>query len=356
MKVKKVLNGVKRACYLTLVTLLVCTCAEVIDLDGDPTSQFVLVYGRVTDGKAGNEISLALTSERSDGAQEPISGATIALMKGEELLGRYIEKSESPGDYRLNYADSAREGEAYHIEIELPNGERILSQPSVMPSLAAKDSLSIQVDLIEFVVDERGFRRDIRAAQLYVDTKVTNLENDFFLKWNILESYIAVETPRCCGTPPPPCYIGNDITGQEIRIYDGASLKADVIPDRLFRTTEVDGRFAFLYYYQVIQSTIDQQAYEYWSKIEEISNLSGFVFDKTVANIQGNLYYPDDPKSQVFGYFEVARVDTTRISTDSDEFNFFLREPCPASPENFAPECGSCLIIENSTHDRPYFY
>ncbi|OEK04559.1 DUF4249 domain-containing protein [Roseivirga misakiensis] len=355
MKVK--VNVKKGFKLISAILLIVCiACSEVIDLGGDPSSQFVLVYGRITDGTAGNEISLSLTSDRSDGAQQPISGATISLMSDNGFLGRYFEKVDSPGDYRLSYSDSAREGSAYHVVIDLPSGEQIVSEPAIMPGLAAKDSLSLKFELIDFFIGEQGFRQANRAAQLFVETKILEPNNDFYLKWNILESYIALETPQCCGTPPPPCYIGNDISGQEIKIFNGRDLTADVIPSKLFKTTKIDGRFAFIYYYSVIQTTLDEQAYNYWAQLQEIADLSGFIFDKTVANIQGNLYYPDNPKKQVFGYFEVARSDTTRISASSDEFSFFLRQPCPAAPESSAPECTACLLIENSSHHRPYYY
>ena len=360
--VSKIMRYLKRK-YLSnrgygflLVLFLVVACSEVIDLGGDPSDQFVLVYGRVTDGTAGNEIFISKTSSRSDGPQEPISGAIISLMSEEVVMGRYNELSNRPGEYRLNYTDSAREGLSYHVVIDLPSGEQILSEPAIMPGLAARDSLSIIVDLVDFIISEQGFRQANRAAQLYVETKILEREEDFFLKWNIIEHYTALGTPMCCGPPPPPCYIQNDISGQEIRLFNGSELKPEVIPSRLFKNTEIDGRFAFIYYYSVIQTTIDRQAYEYWSQLQEIADLSGFVFDKTVGNIRGNLYYPNNAKKQVFGYFEVAHSDTTRMSTDSDEFSFFLREPCPAVPENFAPECGNCLLIENSTNNRPYFF
>lgn len=341
---------------IPIILLFIIGCSEVIDLGGDPSQRFVLVYGRITDGTAGNEVSIFYTSERSDGAQEPISGATVSLVSDGVDLAQYEEIVMRPGEYRLNFADSAREGRSYQVAIRLPSGEQIQSEPAIMPGMVAKDSLHLEVDLIDILISEQGFRRPIRASQLFVDTHILDRENDFYLRWNLVETYTTAQTPTCCGDPPPPCYITNDISGQEIRIFNGAELKPEVIPNQRFVNTRIDSRFAYIYYYSVIQSTIDKQAYEYWAQLDEIANLSGYIFDKTVGNIAGNLHYSDNPKKQVFGYFEVAHVDTTRISNDSDQFEFFLREPCPAAPENFAPECSNCLLIENSSHHRPYFF
>lgn len=337
---------------------LVGACAEVIELDSRSTAPSLIVYGRITDGTAGNEITIFESSTRSDGAQEALSGATIDLIENGRVIAQYEEEIDRPGNYRLIMPnDSAREGRVYQIAIRLPSGDQVLSEPSVMPGLKARDSIYVEVDLVDVVINQEGIRELRRLSQLLVDTKILEKDSDFYLRWNVIETYTAVQTLVCCGPPPPPCYVTNDISGQELRLFDGSVLKPDLITRQNLANTTIDGRFAFTYFYQVIQSTIDEAAHSYWAKVEEIANLSGSIFDKTPANIVGNLYYPDRPKDPIFGYFEVARVDTTRTWLNSDRFNFFLREPCPAARIDEAPpECGNCLLIENSSHHRPYFY
>jgi len=338
--------------------LVVGGCAEVIELGSKQTEPSLIVYGRITDGTAGNEITIFESSTRSDGAQEVLSGATIDLLENGGVIAQYEEEHDNPGNYRLVMLnDSAREGRSYQISITLPSGEQVLSKPAVMPGLRARDSIYVEVDLVDVVINQEGIRELRRLSQLLVDTKILEREADFYLRWNVIETYTAVQTPVCCGPPPPPCYVTNDITGQSLRLFNGAQLKPDIIPRQNLANTTVDGRFAFTYFYQVVQSTIDEEAHAYWTKVEEIASLSGSIFDKTPANIVGNLYYPDRPKDPIFGYFEVARVDTTRTWLNSDRFDFFLREPCPAARlDEPPPECGNCLLIENSSHHRPYFY
>ncbi|OEK00865.1 hypothetical protein BFP97_04785 [Roseivirga sp. 4D4] len=343
---------------IAITWLMMAGCAEVIELGSKPTAPSLIVYGRITDGTAGNEITIFESSTRSDGAQQALSGATIDLLEDGSVIAQYEEELNNPGNYRLVMPnDSAREGRSYQIAITLPSGEQVLSEPSIMPGLKAKDSIYVEVDLVDVVVDQGGIRELRRLSQLLVDTEILEKETDFYLRWNVIETYTAVQTQVCCGPPPPPCYVTNDITGQALRLFNGAKLKPDLIPRQNLANTTVDGRFAFTYFYQVVQSTIDEGAHAYWTKVEEIANLSGSIFDKTPANIVGNLYYPDRPKDPIFGYFEVARVDTTRTWLNSDRFDFFLREPCPAARLDEAPpECGNCLLIENSSHHRPYFY
>ncbi len=344
--------------WIGAVIICLSACSEVIDLGTKPTDPVLIVYGRITDGTAGNEISIFESSERSDGAQNALTGAEIDLIEDGVLIGQYVEEDNRPGHYRLEMPnDSARQGRMYEVSITLPNGDRVLSKPSTMPGLMARDSIYVDVDLVDLVINERGFKEPRKLSQLFVDTEILDSEADFFLKWNVVEAYTAVETPRCCGTPPPPCYITNDITRQDPVLFNGADLKPAIISGQNMANTVIDGRFAFAYYYMVIQSTIDEAAHNYWSQVGEVASLTGTIFDKTVGNVGGNLFYPDKPNEQVFGYFEVARVDTNWTWLNSDNFSFFLREPCPAARTDEAPpECSSCLIIKNSSHHRPYFY
>lgn len=342
---------------IVLITFSI-SCSDVIDLNGRPAEPALIIYGRVTDGTAGNVVSIFLSSERSDGAQQHVSDARVFLIEDGQTVGEYKALRSRPGDYRLDMVnDSARQGRTYQLAVELPNGDRILSQPTTMPGLAAIDSVYIETSLADVVVSQEGFTVQRRLAQLFADTRIVEYDAPFYLKWNIIEAYTAVQTPQCCGDPPPPCYVTNDITGQEIRLLNGADLKSDVIERQSVISSTIDGRFAFAYYYVLVQSTVDEQAYEYWRQIREVANLSGSIFDKTTGNVDGNLYYENRTDARVFGYFEVARSDTSVVWMNSDDFDFFLREPCPAARIDQAPpECDNCLLIPNSTHDRPYFY
>ncbi len=327
-----------------------------IDLKTQGQNQQLVIYGRITDGMAGNEVNLSLTSP-VNGVAEPVSGANVILLEDGLIFGQYTEKA--PGVYRLESQDSAMEGRTYEIEVELSDGREYHSLPAMMPGLVAVDKPRYDASVVEVEVNEAGLEVEKNLIRLFVDTEVVNQDSRFFLKWSILEGYSFVERVRPVPIPPPPCYVINDITGQDNRLFNGAEIKVPVIPDQLFASTEIDSRFAFDYYYSVVQFTIDEAAFEYLSLIDEISNTQGSIFDKPAAPVIGNIRNRSDPDEEVLGYFEVVRADTTRVRVRADDISFRVELPCPARPDfdnNEPSECTNCLLITNSSHDRPYFW
>jgi hypothetical protein len=339
---------------LPLLTLML-SCSEVVDLGIGRQDQQLVVFGRVTDGLAGNEVNISYTSA-VNGVQEPVSGASVILLEDGIYFAEYSERS--PGIYRLNSQDSANAGKSYELQIELSNGRSYHSLPAVLPPLAAVDHPRYDASVVEVEVNEAGLEVERNLIQLFVDTEVITPASEYYLRWSVLEAYSFVERVRPLPVPPPPCYISNDITGQKSTLFNGKELKVSIIPDQLLASTEIDSRFAFDYYFSVVQFTMDKSAFEYSSLIDEISNTQGSIFDKPAAPVIGNIRSNNDDE-EVLGYFEVVRADTTRLRIRADDIPFRVELPCPAIPDfdtNEPSECTGCLLIKNSSHSRPYFW
>ena len=342
-----------------LCLLLLCThCSEVIDLKVNEQEQNIVIYGKVTDGTAGNELSISLTSE-AGAEQEPIEGAQAVLLENNIPIGIY--EPYEPGKYRLNLrGDSARAGQQYELSITLPDGRQFKSLPAIMPELAAIDKPRFDASVVDVTVNQAGLLVERNLIQLWVDTEIVDQENDFYLKWDIFETYSFQERFRVTNPPEPipSCYITNVTTGQEIYLFNGAEIKVPEIRDQLLSTSEIDSRFAFDYYFSVVQTTMDKQAFEYWTLVNEVSNSRGSIFDQPPAPVGGNFRNEEDPDELVLGYFEVVRSDTTRARVRGDAIPFFVSIPCPGlAPGVIEPAaCTDCLLIKNSTFNRPYFW
>lgn len=354
------MNWQKRVKLAALFVLafwwVVFSCSDVVDLKSSDGVRSLVIYGRVTDGLAGNEVFVGFTS--SFGAeQEGISGARLSLIENGSVLGDYIEIGD--GNYKLDlHGDSARVGRTYELQLELPDGSEYRSLPSVMPGLVAIDTPGFDASVVDVVINQEGLTARRNLVQLLVDTEILESEKNFYLRWNVFSTYSFQERTRNGGDPPPPCYITNDISGQQSRLFNGEKLKVDRIRDQLLATTVVDSRFAFDYYYTVVQSTMDVAAYEYFSLIDEVSNTEGSIFDKPPAAVIGNIKNTNNPEEQVLGYFEVVRSDTTRLRLRDNDVPGFIFHPCPLRVD-YSEEplsCLNCLLIRNSTHDRPYFW
>ena len=341
-----------------LLFLLLAACTEVIDLKVDSSEEMLIVDGRLTDGAFGNEVSLATTSALNSN-QSPLREARISLLEDGAKIADYREVE--PGKYHLIYPnDSAREGRSYQLQILLPNGKEYRSRPSIMPQTSVKDHLRVETGIFPLQIGEEGIEEDRRMARLFAESDVLNADNDFYVRWDVYETWMLEERLRIVppGTPPPvPCYITNNITGPAIRLYNGADLKANQLPEELFAFSEIDMRFSLQYFFHVVNSTFDQEAYQYFLRVEELANLQGSIFDKPPAPIPGNIISMDDANEEVLGYFQVVNTDTSRIKINAHELPFIVPKPCPDWNRFREPSfCTDCLEVENSTKAKPYYW
>lgn len=347
-------NHIWVLCGFLSISLMILSCSEVVDLNSDEGAKQIVIYGRITDGTAGNQVTISLTSS-FNGEQEPISGAEVTLLENGIPLANYLE--DEAGIYLLDLeGDSASTGQSYAVEITLLDGTQYRSAETQMPSLAAIDRPKFDASVIDVQVNQAGLTQERNLVQLFVDTEIISAE-DYFLRWNVIETYSFQERIRVTPIPPDPCYVTNDITGNKITMFNGAALRVDNIRDQLLVSTEIDSRFAFDYYFSVVQFTMDKDAFDYWSKVNQIANLQGSIFDQVNGVVNGNLINPNDPEEEVLGYFEVVRSDTTRARVRADAIDFSVLVPCPHQLRGVEPpECTFCPLLDNSTIVRPYFF
>lgn len=340
---------------IVISLLLLCTaCSEVIDLRVDSGVSRLLVYGRLTSGLEGNIIELARTSTNEAG-QQPVNGARITLVAGNGARGEYTGIDN--GKYQLdNNQIIGVPGESYHIEIALSNGQQYRSEPAIMPASAAQDILDFESKTATITLQNgTSVRRNV--VELYNRTEIADPDRDFYLKWDLVETFLFPERPKMVNVPDPPpqwCYITNDLEGQSIFLYNGKDLKNTEIARRKMTTRPVNSDLVSEYYFQVVQSSITTDAYRFWNEIEQVSNVKGSIFDRPLAAVSSNVFNVENPNEQVLGYFMVASADTTRILLRAEDLPFDIRVPCPVTGPA-APECLECLILDNSVKVKPHF-
>lgn len=341
-----------------LFLISMVACSEVIDLDSEVSAAILVVDGRLTDGSLGNEIRLATTST-INANQSAVGNATITLIEDGNPIASY-EEFEA-GAYRLVYPnDSARVGRTYELLIELRDGSQYRTVPAVMPGTAVHDNLRFEVGEVRVPVDDEGRQQLKRLASLYANSEVIAPGENFFLRWDIFETYQLLERLRPVGPfdpVPVPCYVTNDITGGDVRLFDGEELRVENIPEELIATSEIDTRFATAYFFNVVSSNMNRSAFEYYSRVDELANLQGQIFDPPPAPIPGNIISVDDPEEQVLGFFLVANADTSRVKISIDDVPFNVALPCPDFNRfREPPYCTNCVLFENSTREVPFFW
>lgn len=76
------------------------------------------------------------------------------------------------------------------------------------------------------------------------------------------------------------------------------------------------------YSVEVIQHTISDEAYKYWSEIQKLHLETGSLYSRQPYQVKGNIFDTGDSEAVVLGYFMAAGVSKKRIFVDRPPFVF----------------------------------
>lgn len=353
-----------------LLLILLWSCSEVIDLDTETQDGQLVIYGRLTNGQQGNKIELSRATLVGL-PPRPISGARVQVFDGQGNAGSYRDEGE--GNYRYNGAFTGEPGEAYHLRIELGDGNVYESVPEVMPELGAKDSLYYVLEEIE-EGSTQGVTTTRFVVSIYADTEISDSRSDLFLKWNVEEVFSFEQAFLPQHNFPwyfrHTCYMTEELEEQRVDLYDGSELRASGINAKLVTNRSIDDDFRGVHYFNYIQQNITAGAHAFWSGLDQNVNRVGSIFDQPPGALSTNLFNVNDASEEVIGYFEVMSVDTARLKITNRIIDRFFSIPCVSPPEvdfapfmcfpcierYFEPECLNCLVLANSSHTRPSYF
>jgi len=119
----------------------------------------------------------------------------------------------------------------------------------------------------------------------------------------------------------------------------------------------IDSRFNILYLFNVSQFTISQQEHEYWSRIDQLIDVEGTLFDPPPGVLRGNLFSVTSSNQNVQGYFSLARQSFNRRFVNIGEKGFFADTDCQSRPgANNPAKCLDCTTLLRSTLVKPPYW
>jgi hypothetical protein len=95
------------------------------------------------------------------------------------------------------------------------------------------------------------------------------------------------------------------------------------------------------YSLNLIQYSIDENAYYFWKSIEDQTSQENFLISNQPYNIIGNVKNINNPDESVYGYFTVASVSKKRIFVDRPNTPFYYVK---------------CAIMDEAPVPYPEFY
>ena len=117
--------------------------------------------------------------------------------------------------------------------------------------------------------------------------------------------------------------------------------------------------FNNIHYFNVFQYSLKESTYEYWEKIDIVSNPTGNIFDKIPAGVPGNINEIEGDM-KVMGYFEVAAVSVGRVFTTYEKIieTVFIPKACPKfyNPLTLPDYCCYCYLLKLDRIPKPDYW
>ncbi|MFY0593465.1 DUF4249 family protein [Roseivirga sp.] len=370
-------NYIKRQARMVLLLLVLFTgCTEVIELDIQEVEDGLVIYGRISNSNSANEVIISRT-RGPETAPTPISGATVRVIDNNGLVRIFLEKE--PGVYTMQPSDSPGDfGNSYRLEADVSGRIYRTDFQELMP-IIAQDELRYEIG-VERDITSSGANIENDVVRIFGDSKLpSDLPEDFFIRWEIEEVYSTLTAflpvfwfPGAGGRGQ--CYIQNKLGADQIYLLDGRNIRRSDLNNRPIITRKIDNSFQNKHYFNLIQSSISEENHDYWEKVRTLTITNGSIFDPIVGKLQGNIK-SSDPEEEVFGFFEVIGIDTTRLLMTNNDIPVFFVDPClflgdkvfPLLTVPFGcvqclldekliePGCLSCSAITNSTSRPSYF-
>lgn len=359
---------------------MICgACVEVIDFQNDNMGGQLTIYGQVNNSELHDQSIRVTRTSNSGGVPKIINSATVYLNDDEG--NRYNYSYDSIHRFYIpTESFTGIPGRSYQLSFQIGD-QQYQSSFQRMPIHTSEDSTYFEFRKIT-TLSQTGGEAESFFMQAYTDSKIPVSEEPLFIRWDILQVYvflgIILPSANFPGYSPRDCYIQEPFIGASLRTYDGREVGSGELVGQFMAETLLDESFHTLRGFGIVQNSITEEAYDYWSKIEEVSNRQGSIFETPPAAIKGNIVNLTDEDDFVLGFFEVAQVDTTGTFVTPDDLPVFIGKggDFTLCNEEFTfgqlfsvpfqcyscladigvpPECLNCTILNNSSRTRPSY-
>lgn len=347
-------NGLK---ILVLMSFSIISCVDPIPFEAEEEASSLVIFGSFSQLSEDHVVSIRRT-ESFGNLGTNVSRALVEIEDEDGNLAKYIEVEE--GKYILQQGEMCGEpGKAYKLSVTLINDHQFESAWELMPEPVQMEKPKFEIKSRP-VVSSVGVLVDEYFIDILVDTSLeTSDGNNAMFRWEVDETFSILDLQ--CGPfdNADICFFEVISLFDPIKIFkssDNSQNKLEEFP--VYSRLPLPYReFAEWHYFNVKQYSISESTYEYWDKIEVVSDQSGSIFDKIPAKVPGNLISLNGD-SEVFGYFEVASVTIGRVRVIKQDLTEYIQPiNCSRylSPFSQPAYCCSCFSLPNLI-PRPVYW
>ena len=270
--------------------------------------ELLVVEGLITDQPDTNTIKLSKSlplGKRS--VANPFKGCTVTIS---DDLGDIFSLTEAKaGSYITDPANfQGVIGRSYtlHIITNVANNNHTYeSSPVELKPVPPIDSVYYE----KVTIQENNGISTQEGCQIYLNTHDPINQTKFY-RWEYSETW-EFHLPYNI-VPNKQCWISSN--SDVINIKNTSILEAVRI-DRyplIFISNQTD-RLNVKYSVLVNQYSMNEDEYQYWEKLQNMSEQVGGLYDMIPSSIPSNIFCIDDPNEKVLGYFSVSARSSKRI-------------------------------------------
>lgn len=294
------LTSIRIVLFLTLVA----GCTYQFFPDPDENQEVLVVDGMITDQNRVNKIKLSKSMPIGKPlVRNPVKGAVVTIT---DETGNVTTLKELPtGTYctdSLKFRGCV--GSRYSLNIKLNNVsyETDFIEMKPVPPI---DSLYYEKVVITAAKDSNDIDE---GCKIYADTW-DHTGKCLFYRWNYTETW---EYRIPYNVTNKICYVyghSNEVLIKNTSIYNQARVTKYPILFIKNNTDKLKVKYSIL----VNQYSLNEQEFDFWEKVLNISENVGGLYDLTPVTIPGNIRCTSSPGESVRGYFSVSAVTQKRL-------------------------------------------
>ncbi len=274
----------------------------------------LVVEGLITDQPEPYTIKLSWSLPLgSDVGVSPVSGCVVTI--SDNLSNTYNLRETDPGKYVSDPSEfQGSIGRFYTLHINANNsgsmtnseGNHIYeSAPVEMKEVPPIDSVFFEKVAIE---QSSSSSAGIDGCEIYINTHDPSNQCKFY-RWEFDETW-KFEIPY--SVPNKICWVSDD---SKIINIKNTSVFAEDRVERypLYFISNGSDRLKVRYSILVHQYSINEDEYNYWDKLQTLSEQVGGLYDVIPSAVSSNVFNSVDPAERVQGYFSVSAATSKRI-------------------------------------------
>jgi hypothetical protein len=292
----------------------------------DENKEWLVVEGMITDQNRVNTIKLSRSLLLGKPlVRKPVRGAVVTIT---DENGEFTTLKESlPGSYSTDSAKfRGRIGGLYSLNIRIINAvySTDLLEMKPVPPIS-----SLYYEKVAITASEDSTELE-EGCKIYLDSYDPSKECLFF-RWDYTETY-EYQVPY--DVINKICWVterSDEILIKNTSLYNQARVSKYPILFITNKTDKLKERYSIL----VNQYSLNESEYDFWEKVQNISEKVGGLYDITPMAISGNIVCNTNPEETVLGYFSVSAVTRKRL---------FIHDKFVGLP-NFYTYCATDTLI-----------